>query len=88
MEHRQGSMHQRGLGKSRLRMIKDAKQDGSEDLWLSTQLGLPKRTVERLRTSLQSESGRSNRKMKQPRQYNDVCQLEFIQYQNPAGQGR
>lgn len=88
MEHRQGSMHQRGLGKSRLRMIKDAKQDGSEDLWLSTQLGLPQRTVERLRTSLQSEGGRSNRKMKQPRQDNDVCQLEFIQYQNPAGQGR
>ena len=69
-------------------MIKDAKQDGSEDLWLSTQLGLPQRTVERLRTSLQSESDRSNPKMKQPRQDNDVCQLEFIQYQNPAGQGR
>lgn len=81
-------MHQRGLGKSELRMIKDARQDGSEDLWLSTQLGLPQRTVERLRTSLQSEDGHSIQKMKQRRQGSDVCRLEFIQYQNPDGQGR
>lgn len=88
MEHQQGSMHPRGLGKTGLRMIKDAKQDGSEDLWLSTQLGLPQRTIQQLRTSLQSEGGHARQEMKRRRQDNDVCQLEFIQYQNPDGQGR
>lgn len=81
-------MHPRGLGKTGLRMIKDAKQDGSEDLWLSTQLGLPQRTIQQLRTSLQSEGGHARQEMKRRRQDNDVCQLEFIQYQNPDGQGR
>lgn len=88
MEHQQGSMHPRGLGKTGLRMIKDAKQDGSEDLWLSTQLGLPQRTIQQLRTSLQSEDGHARQEMKRRRQDNNVCQLEFIQYQNPDGQGR
>lgn len=81
-------MHPRGLGKTGLRMIKDAKQDGSEDLWLSTQLGLPQRTIQQLRTSLQSEGGHARQEMKRRRQDNNVCQLEFIQYQNPDGQGR
>ena len=75
-------MHALGLGKSGLRMIKDAKKDGSEDLWLSTELGLPQKTIEDLRASLQSGDNRSC-EMKQIRQNNDVCQLEFIQYQNP-----
>lgn len=88
MEHQQGSMHPRGLGKTGLRMIKDAKQDGSEDLWLSTQLGLPQRTIQQLRSSLQSEDGHARQEMKRRRQANDVCQLEFIQYQNSDGQGR
>lgn len=67
------------LSNSQRRMIRDSRADGSEDLWLSTELRIPQSTVKLIRISLQGQ-GKEDRDRVVETGMKDVCQLEFISY--------
>lgn len=68
------------LSNSQRRMIRDSRADGSEDLWLSTELRIPQSTVKLIRISLQGQ-GKEDRDRVVEKGMKDVCQLEFISYE-------